>query len=50
MYVDGIYLLRNWGEEYENVEIPTAIEMDEEGYREALRAAEGIKEDKTMAA
>ena len=37
VYVDGIYLRRNWGGEYEN----------EDGYREVLGAAEGMKEDKT---
>ena len=36
VYVDGIYLRRNWGGEYEN----------EDGFREVLGAAEGMKEDK----
>ena len=46
MYVDGIYLKRNWGGEYENVSVLVAIAVDEDGYREVLGAAEGMKEDK----
>ena len=46
MYVDGIYLRRNWGGEYENVSVRVAIAVNEEGYREVLGAAEGMKEDK----
>ena len=46
VYVDGIYLRRNWGGEYENVSILVAIGVNEEGYREILGAAEGMKEDK----
>ena len=46
MYVDGIYLKRNWGGEYENVAILVAIAVNEDGYREVLGAAEGMKEDK----
>ena len=45
MYVDGIYLKRNWGGEYENVAILVAIAVNEDGYREVLGAAEGMKED-----
>ena len=44
--VDGIYLWRNWGGEYENVAILVAIAVNEDGYREVLGAAEGMKEDK----
>ena len=44
--VDGIYLRRNWGGEYENVAILVAIAVNEDGYREVLGAAEGMKEDK----
>ena len=47
VYVDGIYLRRNWGGEYENVAILVAIAVNEDGYREVLGAAEGMKEDKT---
>ncbi|WP_371363022.1 IS256 family transposase ISCce2 [Sporomusa rhizae] len=46
IYVDGIYLRRNWGGEYENVSVLVAIAVNEDGYREALGAAEGMKEDK----
>ena len=46
VYVDGIYLRRNWGGEFENVAILVAIAVNENGYREALGAAEGMKEDK----
>ena len=44
--MDGIYLRRNWGGEYENVAILAAIAVNEDGYREVLGAAEGMKEDK----
>ena len=46
VYVDGIYLQRNWGEEYENVAILVAIAVNEDGCREVLGAAERMKEDK----
>lgn len=46
VYVDGIYLRRNWGGEYQNVSILVAIAVNEDGYREVLGAAEGMKEDK----
>jgi len=45
VYVDGIYLRRNWGGSYENVSILVAIGVNEDGYREVLGAAEGMKED-----
>ena len=32
VYVDGIYLRRNWGGEYENVAILVAIAVNEDGY------------------
>ena len=45
--MDGIYLRRNWGGgEYENVAILVSIAVNEDGYREVLGTAEGIKEDK----
>ena len=47
VYVDGVYLRRNWGGEYENVSILVAIAVNEDGYREVLGAAEGMKEDKS---
>ena len=43
VYVDGIYLRRNWGGEYENVAILVAIAVNEAGFREVLGAAEGMK-------
>lgn len=46
VYVDGIYLRRNWGGEYENVAILVAIAVNEDGFREVWGAAEGMKEDK----
>jgi transposase-like protein len=46
VYLDGIYLKRNWGGEFENVSILVAIGVDEDGYREVLGASEGMKEDK----
>lgn len=46
MYMDGIYLKRNWGDEYENVAVLVAITVNEDGYREVLGAAEGMKKDK----
>ena len=47
VYVDGIYLKRNWGGEYENVAVLVAIAVNEDGYREVLGAAEGMKEDQS---
>lgn len=46
VYVDGIFLKRAWGGEYENVAILIAVGVNEDGYREILGAAEGMKEDK----
>lgn len=46
VYVDGIYLKRNWGGEYENVAILVAMAVNEDGYREVIGTAEGMKEDK----
>lgn len=47
VYVEGIYLRRNWGGENENVLILVAIAVNVDGFREVLGAAEGMKEDKT---
>ena len=44
VYVDGIYLRRNWDGEYENVTILVAIAVNEDGYRGGLGTAEGMKE------
>ncbi len=46
VYLDGIYLKRNWGGEYENVSILIAMAVNKEGYREVIGASEGMKEDK----
>lgn len=45
VYVDGIFLKRCWGEEFENVSVLVAIGVNEDGYREIIGAAEGLKED-----
>ena len=45
IYVDGIFLKRCWGGEYENASVLIAIGVTEDGYREILGAAEGLKED-----
>ena len=47
VYVDGIYLRRNWGSEYENVTILVAIAVNQDVFREVIGAAEGMKEDKS---
>ena len=44
--MDGVYLRRDWGGEFENVDIFVAIAVNEDGYREVLGTAEGMKEDK----
>jgi len=46
VYVDGIFLKRAWGGEYANVAILIAIGVNQDGHREILGAAEGMKEDK----
>ncbi len=46
VYVDGIYLKRNWGGEFENVSVLVAIGVDQDGYREIIGAAQGMKEDR----
>jgi transposase, mutator family len=46
VYLDGIYLKRNWGGEYENVAILVAMAVNEDGYREVIGTAEGMKEGK----
>lgn len=46
MFVDGIFLKRCWGGEYENVSILIAIGVNEVGYREIIGASEGMKEDR----
>lgn len=46
VFVDGIFLKRCWGGEYENVAILIAIGVNEDGSREVIGASEGMKEDK----
>ncbi len=46
VYLDGIYLKRNWGGEYENVAVLVAMAVNQDGCREVIGAAEGMKEDK----
>ena len=41
VYVDGIYLRRNWGGEYENVAILVAIAVNEDGFREGRQGQLG---------
>ena len=45
VYLDGIYLKRNWGGDFENVSVLVAIAVNSDGYREIIGAAEGMKED-----
>lgn len=45
VYLDGIYLKRNWGGSYENVSVLVAMAVNEEGQREVIGATEGMKED-----
>lgn len=45
VYLDGIYLKRNWGGEFENVSVLVAIAVNGDGYREIIGASEGMKED-----
>lgn len=46
IYLDGIYLKRNWGGEVENVSVLVALAVDDDGFREIVGASEGSKEDK----
>jgi len=45
VYLDGIYLKKNWGGTIENVAILVALGVNSEGNREIIGAAEGGKED-----
>jgi transposase, mutator family len=38
VYVDGIYLRRNWGGEYENAAILVATAVNQDGFREVIGA------------
>ena len=46
VYVDGVYLKRSWGGEIQNVSILVAIGVSQDGCREILGVAEGMKEDR----
>ena len=46
VYVDGVYLKRSWGGEIQNVSILVAIGVSNDGCREIIGAAEGMKEDR----
>ena len=46
IYLDGLWLKRCWGGEVKNVSVLVGVGVNEEGYREVLGVAEGIKEDK----
>jgi len=45
VYADGVYLKRSWGGEVRNVSVLVAIGVNNDGYREIIGAAEGMKED-----
>lgn len=45
IYADGVYLKRSWGGEVRNVSVLVAIGVNNDGYREIIGAAEGMKED-----
>ena len=46
VFIDGVYLKRNWGGEIQNVSVLVAIGVNSEGYREILGVAEGSREGK----
>jgi putative transposase len=46
VWLDGIWLKRNWGGEVRNVAVLVAVGVNAEGYREVLGVVEGTKEDK----
>ena len=46
VYVDGIYLKRSWGGEVHSVSVLIAIGVNQDGRREIIGAAEGMKEDR----
>jgi transposase-like protein len=37
VYLDGIWLKRNWGGDYQNVSILVTIAVDQDGFREIRR-------------
>ncbi len=46
VYVDDVYLERSWGGEIQNVSVLVVIGVSQDGCREILCAAEGMKEDR----
>lgn len=46
VYLDGIWLKKNWGGEVENISVLVAIGVDGRGFRQVLGVAEGCKEDR----
>src|SRR5690606_8116713 len=44
VYLDGIWLKRSWGGEVKKVAVLIAIGVDQDGYRQVLGVAEGMKE------
>lgn len=46
VYVDGVYLKRNWGGEVQNVSVFVAIGVNEDGCRGIIGATEGMKEER----
>ena len=45
VFVDGIFLKSCWGGSFENASVLVAIGVTEDGYREVIGTAEGLKED-----
>ena len=48
VYVDGIYLKRNWDGEYENVAVLVAMAVNEDGYREVLGTTQRDERTETL--
>ena len=46
VYLDGIYLKRNFAGNFENIAILIAMAVNEEGEREVIGACEGFRVDK----
>jgi transposase-like protein len=46
LYLDGMYLKRNWGGEVHNIAILVAVGVDKDGFRDIVGICEGTKEDK----
>ena len=45
VYLDGLWLKRNWGGEVNNVSVLVAIGVAQTGYRQILAVSQGAKED-----